>query len=100
MALLRLLLPSADNANDGTVWPELRAIELSHVGAEEIDGICKIVTHRSSCSQPIDTIIFDPVSLETHSAEVEWMKQHVDVRRGKSVVYPIVDFPVAKYAYD
>ena len=86
MALLRLLLPSADNAIDGTVWPELRVIELSHVGAEEIDGICKIVTHRSSCGQPIDTIIFDPDSLETHSAETEWMKQHVDVRRGVRTV--------------
>jgi hypothetical protein len=79
------------------VWPELRIIELSHVGAEEIDGICKIITHRSSCGQPINTIIFDPVSLETHSVEVEWMKQHVNVRRGKFVTYPVVDSPVHEY---
>jgi hypothetical protein len=94
MALLRLLLPSADNANNGTVWPELRVIELSHVGANEIDGICKIITHRSSCGQPIDTIIFDPVSLETHSVEVEWLKQHVNVRRGSP---PISQLSITEY---
>jgi hypothetical protein len=82
ITLLRLLLPSAEMENDGIVWPELQVIKLSHVGAEEIDGICEIITHRSSCSQPINTIIFDPVSLEKHLVEVEWMNQHVHVRRG------------------
>jgi hypothetical protein len=89
MALLRLLLPSADQANDRTVWPELQVINLSHVGTEEIDGICRILTHRSSRGQPIDTIIFDPVSLEKHPVEVGWMKQHVNVRRGRRVYYPM-----------
>lgn len=90
MALLRLLLPSADKANDGTVWPELRVTNLSHVGAEEIYGICRIITHRSSCGQPIDTTIFDPVSLEKHSVDVEWMKQHVNV--GGPMELPNFDF--------
>jgi len=89
MALLRLLLPSADKANDGTIWPELRVISLSHVGTEEINGISRIITHRSSCGQPIDTIIFDPISLENHSVDVERMKRHVNVRQGERVVYPM-----------
>lgn len=103
MALLHLLLPSADNANNGTVWPKLQVIEISHVGAEDIHGICKIVIHHSSCSQPIDTIIFNPVSLETYPVKIEWMKQHVNVRRGKFVIYQVsntVDFPVAEYVND
>lgn len=86
MGLLCLLLRSVDK-NDGIVWPELRVIYLSHVGVKEISGIRRIIMHRSSRGRPIDTIIFDPVSLKKHWVDVEWMKQYVNVRQGEHVGY-------------
>jgi hypothetical protein len=88
MALLRLLLPTSGGADRETVWPLLRVIELTHVGAKEVDGICKIIWHRQACGKPIEAIVLDPVSLDRFPERVDWMEQHVVVRRGRFVFYP------------
>ena len=84
MAILRTLLPSTDGIDSGTMWPLLRVIELSYVGAKVVDGICRIVSHRHACGTPIHTIAIDPFSLEKFREKVECMKQHVAVRAGRS----------------
>jgi hypothetical protein len=96
MALLRLLLPYPNLTGNGIVWPLLQVIKLSHVGAEEIDGICRIITHRIASGNPIDTIYFDPVSLGKFPDKVEWIKQHVIVPRGRRVHYftQLTKFPM------
>jgi len=88
MALLNLLFPISGGADEVAVWPSLRVIELTHVGEKEAYGICEIIWHRQACGKPIEAIVFDPVSLDRFPERVNWMKQHVVVRRGKVVFYP------------
>ena len=85
-ALLRLLLPISGGAD--TVLPLLRVIELTRIGEEEANIICEIIWKRQACGKPIEAMVFDPVSLDRFPERVEWMKQHVAVRRGKPVFYP------------
>ena len=80
MALLRPLLPSTGGVDGGFVWPALRIIELGHIGEKEVEGICRIVSHRHACGKPIEVISIDPISLEKFPEKVEYMKQYVTVR--------------------
>jgi hypothetical protein len=99
MALLNLLFPISGGADKVAVWPSLRVIELTHVGEKEAYGICEIIWHRQACGKPIEAIVFDPVSLDRFPEKVNWMKQHVVVRRGKVVLYP-EEIPWAMQNFD
>jgi hypothetical protein len=89
MSFLRPLLPSTDGVDVGFVWPALQTIELSRIGEKEVEGICRIISHRHACGKPIEAISIDPISLENFPDEVENMKQYVTVRSGRGFeLYP------------
>jgi hypothetical protein len=95
MALLRILAPSESIADNDIFWPRLRDMNLSHLGAEEFDGLCEIISHRLTCNRPITTVHIDPRSLEKFPKKVQWMKQYLVVLRGERQNYhePLTNFP-------
>jgi len=89
IALLRPLLPSADGVDSGFVWPVLRSIELGDIEENDVDGICRIVSHRHACGKPLEAISIDPISWKKFPEKVEYMKQYVTVRSGRGPeLYP------------
>ena len=95
MAFLRILLPSQGNNDKNCFWPLLRVIKLTHLGVEEFNGLCEIISHRIACDRPIETVQIDPRSLDTFPEKVEWMKLHLVVQWGEHMHYQerIMDVP-------
>lgn len=79
--LRRLLLLSQESIS---VWPTFQVIKLSHLGAEEFDGLSEVKWNRQACDKPIKAVAFDPVSLKKIPEEGKWMRQHATVQRGRS----------------
>jgi hypothetical protein len=88
IALLRILIPPV---GDNSIWPLLRVIKLSHLGLEEFDGLCNVISHRHTGGDKCVDI--DLVLLRKFPQKVEWMNQHVTVRRGRQVPYHVNYFP-------
>lgn len=96
MALLCTLL-SSESRIDG-LWPSLRAMKLSHLGATDFDSLCEIISFRHANNRPMEVAQIDPYSLEQFPDKVEWMRERLTIQKGRHVnnqhssTIPIPDF--------
>jgi hypothetical protein len=78
--LLHLILPSEGRDSGDDVWPVLRFIRLCELGINEFNELSEFILYRQACGKPMEAVSLDSASMKKFPEEVQWMKQHVDIR--------------------
>ena len=83
MAALCPLLSSPAETDGDILWPAFRVVKLCRLGANDFNDLSDIISHRRACGKPIEIVAIDSVSLGKFAEQVEQIKQHVVIQRGK-----------------